>query len=373
MKQTAILCFALTLSMSASAQFRILSNGHIVAGVDPKFSSPLIMGGLQSPADPQAIVSVDNTLQPDTTCAMTIGSTSYFHTGGYLAFGRKGNVRIGELAGKTDNILHLHSANAIQYTSPSGPIFSYTHSTSTQNSFAFTVPVSATKYLTLSDSRLKSDVRNLEGAGERLFELTPVSYRLATGPQTMGEIDGKLSEEAISDAVAQESLSVPEYGFMAQEVREIFPDLVTEREDGVLMVDYQGMIPLLVDAVSTLRRQVRTQQETIDRLTGDVVVKRQNAPAKNALGLLTENTLGQNRPNPTTGATVIDLSLESCVGEAFVAFYDLTGQQLRRYDISERGVCQLSIGAGEFTPGVYLYILVADGQEVQSRRMIVSE
>ena len=372
MKKTTILFFALTLSLSASAQFRILSNGHIVAGVDPKFSSPLIMGGLQSPADPQAIVSVDNTLQPDTTCAMTIGSTSYFHTGGYLAFGRKGNVRIGELAGKTDNILHLHSANAIQYTSPSGPIFSYTHSTSTQNSFAFTVPVSATKYLTLSDSRLKSDVRNLEGAGERLFELTPVSYRLATGPQTLGAIDGKLSEEAISDAVAHQSLSVPEYGFMAQEVREIFPDLVTEREDGVLMVDYQGMIPLLVDAVSTLRTQVKEQQETINRLSNGIT-KRQNAPAQITSPTLVENSLGQNRPNPTTGATVIDISLESGIGEAFVAFYDLTGHQLRRYDISERGRSQLTIADGEFASGVYLYILVADGQEVQSRRMIVSE
>lgn len=373
MKKKTILFFALVLSLSATAQMRILSNGHIVAGVDPKFQSPLIMGGgLLNTASPQStVVSVDNTLQPDTTCAMTIGSTSYWHTGGYLAFGRGGAVRIGELAGQTDNILHLHSANSLRYTSPGGTIFNYTHSSTTQNSFTFSVPVSATKYLTTSDRRLKSDVRNLEGMGERLFDLTPVSYRLATGPQTLGTEEEKLSEQVMT--AATENLTVPEYGFIAQEVKEIFPDLVMEREDGVLMVDYQGMIPLLVDAVSTLRQQVKSQQETIDRLTGDGVVKRQNAPAMAGAASLTENTLGQNRPNPTTGATVIDLSVDTGVSQAFVAFYDLTGQQLRRYDIIDRGRSQLTIADGEFAPGVYLYILVADGQEIQSRRMIVSD
>ena len=168
---------------------------------------------------------------------------------------------------------------------------------------------------------------------------------------------------------------VPEYGFIAQEVRELYPELVVEREDGVLMVDYQGMIPLLVDALANLRAQVREQQEIIETLTGTPVGRAQGAPAKSGSkgSLQTENSLGQTRPNPTTGHTVIDLGLSQEVSEAFVAFYDLTGHQLRRYDIAERGRTTLTLGTGEFEPGLYIYTLVADGQEVCTRRMIVSE
>lgn len=166
---------------------------------------------------------------------------------------------------------------------------------------------------------------------------------------------------------------MPEYGFLAQEVKDIFPDLVVEREDGVLMVDYQGMIPLLVDAVSRLRKQVQSQQETIERLSAEGSLKRQNAPSLTGTTSLVGNTLGQNRPNPTTGASVIDFSLETEVEMAFIAFYDLTGKQIRRYDVMERGHSQLTVAEGDFAPGLYIYTLVADGQEVQTRRMIISE
>jgi len=35
--------------------------------------------------------------------------------------------------------------------------------------------------------------------------------------------------------------------------------------------------------------------------------------------------------------------------------------------------CSLTIEASEFTPGMYIYSLIADGKEIDSKRMIVTE
>ena len=36
---------------------------------------------------------------------------------------------------------------------------------------------------------------------------------------------------------------------LAQEIQEQFPDLVVERQDGMLTVNYQGLIPVLINAI----------------------------------------------------------------------------------------------------------------------------
>lgn len=43
--------------------------------------------------------------------------------------------------------------------------------------------------------------------------------------------------------------NVSDLGFVAQEVREIFPELVTEGKDGILSVKYGNMLAIIVDAI----------------------------------------------------------------------------------------------------------------------------
>ena len=38
-------------------------------------------------------------------------------------------------------------------------------------------------------------------------------------------------------------------GVLAQDIQEQFPDLVVERQDGMLTVNYQGLIPVLINAI----------------------------------------------------------------------------------------------------------------------------
>ena len=63
------------------------------------------------------------------------------------------------------------------------------------------------------------------------------------------------------------------YGFIAQEVRDNYPNLVYEDEKGLLSLSYVDMIALLVndvkeqhDKIDGLKGQIKSQQKQIDEL-----------------------------------------------------------------------------------------------------------
>ena len=56
-------------------------------------------------------------------------------------------------------------------------------------------------------------------------------------------------------------------GVIAQEVQNVLPYLVNERDDGKLSVKYQSLIPLLIDAVKNLKQEVDDLKEIEDGRT----------------------------------------------------------------------------------------------------------
>ena len=56
-------------------------------------------------------------------------------------------------------------------------------------------------------------------------------------------------------------------GVIAQEVEQVLPYLVSQREDGKLAVKYQSLIPLLIDAVKSLKQDVEELKGEIDGRT----------------------------------------------------------------------------------------------------------
>jgi hypothetical protein len=62
-------------------------------------------------------------------------------------------------------------------------------------------------------------------------------------------------------------------GFIAQEVEKILPELVTTDRDGYKSVAYANIVPVLVEAVKTLKQE-------------NDAVKRENAELKSRLDML---------------------------------------------------------------------------------------
>lgn len=144
---------------------------------------------------------------------------------------------------------------------------------------------------------------------------------------------------------------------------------MVEDEEGFLSVDYTGFIPLLVEAYKDLAGKVKEQEEMIAMLTGSPRYAPASVSGAEELKLL----LKQNSPNPFNVSTTIEAYVPETVSKAFICVYDLQGTQVRRIDLDGRGAVTAVIDASSLRPGMYVYSLIADGAEADSKRMIITD
>ena len=118
-----------------------------------------------------------------------------------------------------------------------------------------------------SDGRYKKDVKEIEGALGKISKLRGVSF-LWNG-------------EEFPDKNFDNNDHV---GFIAQDVRRVIPEIVSEGEDGYLSLDYGKLTPVLVQAVKELRAENDNLKARLAHLTS-----------------LVETILAENTKDKTTG------------------------------------------------------------------------
>jgi len=92
-------------------------------------------------------------------------------------------------------------------------------------------------YAGTSDIRLKQDIEPTDKGLDAVMDLNPVSYRF------------------ISNAESEKK----SYGFIAQEIEKVIPDVVGTRHDGMKILNYN-------DLISVLTKAIQEQQTEIDEL-----------------------------------------------------------------------------------------------------------
>lgn len=183
-----------------------------------------------------------------------------------------------------------------------------------------------------------------------------------------------IDEITISPSTANvaSTSAVGEYGININVMREMFPDLVITTTDGKVYVDYMRMIPLLISAISELKAQIDTPISS-----GPIL-----SPMNDDLETASANTLGidvvtpklyQNAPNPFNSVTTIKYALPQDVNNAMLYVYDLQGAQKHAIEITERGENSVNITASKLPAGMYIYSLIADGKEIDTKRMILTK
>jgi len=113
------------------------------------------------------------------------------------------------------------------------------------------------KLTELSDATLKTDITPLAERAGRLFDLEGVSFRWRNNRPEEGREEEE-GESASSWDVDDHRKGNKTFGFIAQDVAEIFPELVSEDPDsdsGLLSVAYSSITPLLVEALKTQRAE----------------------------------------------------------------------------------------------------------------------
>ena len=119
----------------------------------------------------------------------------------------------------------------------------------TANADAISVVIDSAGQLgTISSSRrFKEDIHDMGGASERLLRLRPVTFRY-TQPFAGGT-------------------KPIQYGLIAEEVAEVFPELVARGADGrIETVQYQNLDALLLNELQKLSREVQALKAEIARL-----------------------------------------------------------------------------------------------------------
>lgn len=212
--------------------------------------------------------------------------------------------------------------------------------------------VRASGYWAFSDARLKQNIETIDNPLAKVMQLRGTTY-------TYREND---------------KLELPEgtqIGFIAQELEKVVPEAVTKDATGTYQVNYDAIIPLLVEGM-------KAQQGQIDSLRNVLAGARPgtenllNPAGVNGVGIEGAR-LDQNAPNPFNVATTIRYSVPAGVSTAQLNIYDLTGKQLTSFGINASGEGSMQIAANEFGPGIYIYMLVLDGKEAASRKMIITE
>jgi hypothetical protein len=238
--------------------------------------------------------------------------------------------------------------------------------------------VFANQYISSSDAQLKQNIKNEDGSVlEKLKQLRPVNYSYKTTDKSF------------------ESMGLPEglrHGFIAQEVEKVFPELVTDvkqpkftgkPENGKNIpvefiefkgIDYNGMISMLTKAVQEQQTQIELLTQKLEKKAANEVLVVPDAK-KPGMEAIREQAymLAQNQPNPFTASTTIRYTVPAGVTNSMIGVFDLNGKMLLQYRLEPGASNQVVINGSSLQAGMYLYSLLINGEEVITRKMVLTK
>ncbi len=171
------------------------------------------------------------------------GETVSNGTDGTLALTASTTTMSGDLT-VTGNDLHFGNGESISNASD-GTV------TITSGTVAITTDATIGNDLTVSgdvvvssDARLKSNIVSLGSTLSRLLLIDGKSYTMLK--------DGK-----------------QKIGVLAQEIKEVFPELVSEDANEMLAVNYQGLVPVLINALKEQDDKISRLENLVEKLIAD--------------------------------------------------------------------------------------------------------
>jgi hypothetical protein len=94
-----------------------------------------------------------------------------------------------------------------------------------------------------SDARLKKDISRLQNPLQKIIQLNGYTYHW--------------KDEQLDNSL--------QTGVLAQEVQKLFPHLVNENNDGMLSVNYSGLIPVMIESIKEQQRQIDELKKMVEK------------------------------------------------------------------------------------------------------------
>jgi hypothetical protein len=219
-----------------------------------------------------------------------------------------------------------------------------------------------------SDSRFKKDIDSIDNSLSLIKKLNGRKYHFNE------DFMKKTGEDNRQN-----------YGFVAQEVIEVIPELVKQTNDSIksFLINYQGFIPIIVEALKQQQTQIETLQKIAVAHEEEIIslkeklkeiksnLKSTNLGSDENIQDSNEPLLYQNTPNPFSSGTEIKCYIPSGIKNSLLLIYDLQGTQIKSYTPNPTGINTIQISGSELKAGMYIYTLITDNNIIDSKRMIL--
>lgn len=398
MKKTLLLILLTTTSLFASAQLKVTSEGKVKISSTQTTSYANLLVGNSTWGTGSSTVGISGSPATIGT-SNNIGivgtinaNSSYSNDNNYGVLGVVSSINVNHgrnygLAG----MIGFNNATPYGGTGIYGAthtyLFSYPTNISGIYAGYFEGPIKVTGNITASnmyipsDSRLNENVVSLNERGsdtstlDNLLGMNVIQYNMKSRiPDEMPagiENDSTGNVREAYEYLKKDEMKMTErrhFGIDAEELKKTYPDLVLEGQDGYLAVNYVELVPVLVKAIQELKQQV-------DELQGTEAAKRASAKSSTTDVRNTtakKNILYQNTPNPAKEQTIIRYRLADNAKDAAICIFDMQGKMLKKLPISSDND-SVTINGYELGQGMFLYSLIINGQEIDTKKMIITK
>ena len=385
--------FSVILCLSGNTAFSQLKvkgdNGKVIIGTIPDESSQ------------QYVEDFDNILS-----ASIFGKGQNYRSGAKLSFGDFGrwdywgwNVFVGEYDTTDTDKLWLHGKNGFYLT--------YGRAEGNETILSFDVfgdrRLHFNTELFTQGVKIPANKSSQQNAGiiksslDKINKIEGITYQYKFfNNQTSSSTHGGSSKE-IADAVFFNNLNEQmnnyapkKNGFNADKLKIVFPELVETDKDGNNYIDYTGLIPVLVEAIKEQSKIITAQSlklKEMGLLAEDITTMSESSTDSNFTtkstttdtntstpsDILANAFLYQNTPNPFNTTTEIKYFLPEGSTNAYIYVFNLQGNLLLTYNLSDNGFGSVIINGSSLNAGMYIYSLVVNGQEAETKRMILTK
>ena len=233
----------------------------------------------------------------------------------------------------------------------------------------FNGDIEATDFVTPSDRKLKSNIRNFDYGLDEVLRMSPRFYNY----------NGSVVAESNTKA-----------GIIAQEFEKILPEAVREVkyqkhnfenevvEEGTYKAVSTSMIKFaLINAIKEQQDMIdelRVENEELRDLVQQVVKTISESETRIDVALDGPRkmaTLSQNSPNPFIGNTELNYFIPDEAQYAQMIITSNTGQIIKTIDIAHKGAGVISLTGNEIPVGNYHYTLSINGKKIDTKTMTV--
>lgn len=231
-----------------------------------------------------------------------------------------------------------------------------------------------------SDASIKKNIGAITSPLEKLMQLRGVVF----DSKLESSIDLPVQTKSVSDSIT--SLISPSVvkqintekkrqhmGVVAQEVEKVIPEVVRTKPDGTKAVAYHELVGLLIEAMKEQQQQIDDLKQQLKPVNALKSSTQNDDITSISSEVVSNNQLHQNVPNPFSSNTEIRYYLEEGISKANLYIYDMQGRQIKNIANLSRGDGSITVSGYELSPGMYIYTLIADGKEIGTKRMILTD